>query len=126
PITVSLAIVARPQLKQLWTDVVLWFSSNTQMTIPLAAFEVQKIGHFLVFFLITLLMLRGRHLLRLGVIESCAIVLSLGLFTEALQNHSFTRNPSLTDVGIDASGILLAMLTWRLTSATHKRQPRTP
>ena len=69
---------------------------------------ISKLGHFLVFFLIGVLV--GKAFRRLGLIYGVALLAVLAIVTEALQLLVFGRSTLLHDVYIDLSGGILGLL----------------
>lgn len=126
PGVIGLTTLGRTDLDQLFEIVQRWMSPELISAMQLGSVETQKIGHVIVFFLITFTLLWVHRLLRLSLLQTCSVVLCLGFMTEALQRHSLTRTSSLDDVAIDAVGIALAALLWCffcLLARLIKREP---
>jgi len=76
----------------------------------IALLEVFKVGHFLVFFLLGMLMFRFRGRLGMTRMHVIGLLLLLALASEGAQLYLDNRTPRPTDLLIDGAGILLAAL----------------
>ncbi len=82
--------------------------------------SLYKVGHFLFFCLITLVLIRNARSLSISKTTLIVLLLLLAVASEGMQLHLFNRTTRLSDLGIDAGGILLG---WFLVT-TFKRKRR--
>ncbi|MDB4224441.1 VanZ family protein [Granulosicoccus sp.] len=80
-------------------------------TEPLGVFY--KVGHFLFFFSVSLTLILKRKKLQLSVWIILVLMLIFAVATEGLQLHFYNRSTRLFDIGIDLSGVALAVLIGR-------------
>lgn len=85
-----------------------------QHTEPLGV--AYKIGHFIFFFALSLILMLNRHSLGLSAFAILAFMIVFALATEGLQLHLFSRSTRLLDIGIDLAGVILG---WIIASALH-------
>ncbi len=76
--------------------------------------SLYKIGHFLFFCLISLVLIRNSRSLPISQTSLIVLLLLLAVASEGMQLHLFNRTTRLSDLGIDAGGILLG---WLLATA---------
>jgi hypothetical protein len=69
---------------------------------------ISKVGHFLAFFLIGVLL--GRYYRKIGVLYGISLVVVFAIVTEVLQLLVFARSTSIRDVYIDSAGGVLGLL----------------
>jgi len=80
----------------------------------IALMHYYKIGHFVTFFVISLVLFLNRRRLRLSRTDICAVMFMIAIATEAAQLHLFFRSTQIMDVLIDMSGVVLALLLYRI------------
>ncbi|MFK7857900.1 MAG: VanZ family protein [Granulosicoccus sp.] len=77
-----------------------------------------KAGHFLVFFLISLILFYTAKQLRISKTDLFGVLCVVAIATEGAQLHLFFRSTQPIDIFIDTAGIALALLVYH---ATHKK-----
>jgi VanZ family protein len=75
---------------------------------PLGVFY--KVGHFLFFLAVSLTLILNRQKLQLSVWLILVLMLIFAVATEGLQLHLYNRSTRLFDIGIDLSGVALAVV----------------
>lgn len=85
----------------------------------LDAKALYKIGHFLFFCVTSFVLMRNARTLPIKHTMLILLLLLLAVASEGMQLHLFNRTTRLSDLGIDASGILLG---WLLASAFKKKR----
>lgn len=83
-----------------------------------------KIGHGVAFCLLTCSLLAVRQRLALSPAQCFALVAMVGLASEAAQLHVPARTPQLTDLAIDATGMLAGGVLWRLLEWQGRQRAR--
>ena len=81
-----------------------------------------KIGHFTMFFVVSLVLFQNKMRLLFSRVDLCAVMLILAIATEGAQLHLFFRTTQLLDMAIDMAGVLLALLVHYILRKTHTRQ----
>lgn len=69
-----------------------------------------KIGHFLMFFVVSLILFYNSKRLRIRRADLFGILCVLAIATEGAQLHLFFRSTQLQDIAIDIAGITMALL----------------
>lgn len=69
---------------------------------------VYKLGHFLFFFLTSVLLMKQARSLPISRVEIAGIMFLLAVATEGMQLHLPNRSTQVFDIGVDSLGILLA------------------
>jgi VanZ family protein len=72
--------------------------------------SLYKVGHFLFFCLIAIVLVRNARALPISPAQLILLLLLLAVASEGMQLHLFNRTTRLSDLGIDAGGILLGSL----------------
>lgn len=119
---IVLAIAAPLSMVQVRSALMTQFPSSAAVKSLLLHFsEIQKVGHVLIFFLLTVVAMQFRRKLLVTRYELLALLLTLALLTEALQRHSAGRSPQLFDMGLDVLGIVIGWIIYR-AFAKRRRQ----
>ena len=84
-----------------------------------------KIGHFLFFFAVTLTLVINRQRLQLSIGLTVLLMLIFAIATEGLQLHLYNRSTRLSDIGIDVSGIVLAVFVGLLLQVSTAKTTHT-
>lgn len=119
-ITIAMTVVGLNRFEQLRGVFYDKLPPVILQNLALTDYELQKVGHIIAFFAITLIALWLRRRLKTTALQLVTIMLLLAFLTEAYQRHSMTRTSSLADIGIDAAGIALAVLCWWTFSLCSK------
>ena len=94
--------------------------------LPLAGTEsgefTYKIGHFLFFFLTSLVLMRRTGAIPITRLQIACIMLLLAVATEGMQLHLLNRSTQLFDIGVDTLGILLAWAASMVLAPKRRRK----
>ncbi|MFK8078789.1 MAG: VanZ family protein [Granulosicoccus sp.] len=93
----------------------------------LAMVHYYKAGHFLVFFLVSLLLFYNAKTLEISKLELFGVMALVAIATEGAQLHLFFRSTRPMDIVIDIAGVALALLVYRAThEKLNRRKPDRP
>ena len=81
-----------------------------------------KIGHFLTFFVVSLVLFQNKIRLVLSRFDLFAVMFLLAVATEGAQLHLFFRTTQILDIVIDVSGVVLALLVHQLLRKINSKK----
>lgn len=85
---------------------------------------VYKGGHFLFFFLVSLVVVINSHKLSIQHLSAVTLLVLLAVATEGMQLHLLGRTTRLLDLGVDVTGIVLAASLAYILSRLKQRKTK--
>jgi len=96
-----------------------WPLTIWQDIIPSIHTSFDKLGHLLLFFLITITVMRSFSSIRREILIYYLLIFAAT--TETLQFFALDRHPSFFDIGVDSTGILLGFISIFLSGAIRRK-----
>ncbi|MFK7889200.1 MAG: VanZ family protein, partial [Granulosicoccus sp.] len=120
--TIALTVLGQTALGEIKGRVGSLIQLDGVAVVYFTNFEIQKLGHVIVYMIIMAVIIRWRKVLELTFPQAVFLVVALGLYTEALQRHSLSRSPSLIDLGYNLCGIAAALFAYLCVRAVRLRR----